>query len=260
MRFIWLASYPKCGNTWVRFLLYQYFHGEVRSSADIAREIPDIHYAEEVRPVMARAAKEGRDLLCKTHHPWTPRAPGRKYVYIIRHPRDVLVSVMNFHRLMSPTRPFGAMTEHQYVLAYLEKGRNPLNYDCVEGPYDQHWKSWLNQNATPGIVVRYDDLQKDALAELRRMVEFLGPTPCDEARAARAVELSTFERMRALEVKEKTSGVEGTVFHGARTKVREGMLFMNKGRSGRSLEGIAPGLDAACDARFRETLERFGWA
>jgi len=259
MRFIWLASYPKCGNTWTRFLLYQYFHGEVQTSADIAREIPDIHYAQEVQPAIARATRQGRDLLCKTHNIWSARMPGKRYIYIIRHPRDVLVSVMNFHRLMSPTRPFGAMTEHQYVLAYLEKRRNPLNYDCVEGPFDDHWKSWLNQKTTPGIVVRYDDLRDDALGQLRRMVECLG-APFDEERARRAVELSTFERMRALEVKEKTAGVEGTVFHGAKNKVRDGLLFMNKGKSGRTLDGIAPGLDAACDARFQETLERFRWA
>ena len=43
MSIIWLASYPKSGNTWLRFLLYNYLFGEVRRSGDIARRIPDIH-------------------------------------------------------------------------------------------------------------------------------------------------------------------------------------------------------------------------
>ena len=42
----WLASYPKSGNTWLRFLLYSYYYGSVTVSAQVAERIPDIHALE----------------------------------------------------------------------------------------------------------------------------------------------------------------------------------------------------------------------
>src|SRR5262245_8013849 len=234
MRLVWLASYPKCGNTWARFLLYQYFHGEAASSAQVASFIPDIHTLGEYQ---AAARMWPERLIVKTHNMWTPGTPGQCYVLIVRHPRDALASIMNFHRLMSPRTPFGALSEEEYVRAYIRVGRNPLTLEVAHGTIEEHWRSWLGQDRVPGIVVRYEDIRTDGVRELRRMVECMGET-FDEARGRRAVELSTFDRMRALEVREKTAGLPGTVFVGNPRKVREGVLFMNRGQSGRSLEKI----------------------
>ena len=257
MRLVWLASFPKSGNTWARFLLYQYLHGEATSSAQISREIPDVHAPGEFQRA---AATPGRTLLIgKTHFMYQPSVQGERFIYLVRHPRDVIQSVMNFVRLLSGTNPYRSLTDEQYVRMFIQAGRNPLNLQAEYGTIEQHWHSWLDQQRLPGLVVRYEDLKSDSLRELRRMVEWLGE-PFDEARARRAVELSSFDRMRAIEIREKTAGQEGTVFFGARQKVREGVLFMNKGQSGRSLDRIAKGLDALCDARFKETIEKFGYA
>ncbi len=256
MQLVWLASFPKSGNTWTRFLLYQYMHGEATSSDQIAKEIPDTHSPGEFQ---AAAARPGRPLLIvKTHFQYKPTIPGERFIYIVRHPRDVIQSVMNFVRLLGDDNPYRGLTDEQYVRMFIKAGRNPLNLQAQFGTIDEHWHSWFDQTRIPGIVVRYEDLKSNTLGELRRMVEWLGQ-PFDDARAARAVELSTFDRMRALEVREKVAGKEGTVFHGAKGKVREGQFFMNKGQSGRSLDRIAKGLDALCDERFRQTIERFGY-
>jgi len=257
MQLVWLASFPKSGNTWARFLLYQYLHGEASSSAQLAAEIPDVHAPGEFQRA---AAKPGRTrLIVKTHFMCVPTVQGERFIYLVRHPRDVLQSVMNFVRLLSDNTPYKNLSDEQYARMFIQAGRNPLNLQAEYGTIEQHWHSWLDQARLPGIVVRYEDLKADALGGLRRMLEWIGE-PVDESRARRAVELSGFDRMRALEVREKSAGKEGTVFFGARQKVREGVLFMNKGQSGRSLDRIAPGLDALCDARFKETLERFGYA
>src|SRR4051812_49396983 len=36
---VWIASYPKSGNTWVRFLLANYLAGPVSCSADVERAV-----------------------------------------------------------------------------------------------------------------------------------------------------------------------------------------------------------------------------
>ena len=40
---VWIASYPKSGNTWVRTLVASLIYGEIARSADLMQLIPDIH-------------------------------------------------------------------------------------------------------------------------------------------------------------------------------------------------------------------------
>lgn len=255
MRVTWLASYPKCGNTWARFLLYQYHHGEAASSAQISQVIPDFHVEGQ-----AQAAAAGRqDIIIKTHAQLTPRTRGERFIYIIRHPRDVLLSCMHYMRVQSVGKLNKNVPDEQYARLFLKLGGDPLYLQSQFGTVEEHWKSWLDQTRMPGILVRYEDMKADTPRELRRMIESTGET-YDEARGNRAVELSSFERLRALEVREKSAGTTGTVFYGSKQRLREGLLFMNKGQSNRSLESVAKGLDAECDAVFRATLERFGYA
>lgn len=254
MRVTWLASYPKCGNTWARFLIYQYLHGAAESSAQIAGEIPDLHVEGQVRALAGR-----EQATIKTHALWTPQTAGERFIYIVRHPRDVLLSCLHYMRVQSPGTLNKGTSDEQYVRLFLKLGGDPLYLQSRFGTIEEHWRSWLEQGSFPGIVVRYEDMKADAARELRRIVESTGGE-YDEARGRRAAELSSFDAMRALEVREKAAGVQNKVFFGAPQRVREGLLFMNKGQSGRSLERIARGLDAECDARFASTLERFGYA
>ena len=60
MEIVWLASYPKSGNTWLRFLLYCYLFGAPRDSAQILRKLPDIHVSGY------ELSGAGR-VYCKTH-------------------------------------------------------------------------------------------------------------------------------------------------------------------------------------------------
>lgn len=255
MRVTWLASYPKCGNTWARFLIYQYFHGEVGETGAISRFIPDQHVEGQV----AQAAAGRDSIIVKTHSMWTPQTRGERYIYVIRNPRDVLLSCAHYMRVQSPGKLNKNVPDEQYARLFLQLQGDPLYLKSRFGTVEQNWRSWLGQRAMPGIVVRYEDMKADAAGELRRMIESMGEE-FDEERGRRAVELSTFERMRALEVREKSAGVTGTVFYGSKQRLREGLLFMNKGQSNRSLESIARGLDAEFDAVFRTTLEKFGYA
>ncbi len=259
MRHVWLTSLPKSGNTWGRFLLYQYYYGEVTDSNELWKKIPDVHAPGQFKQAQALARNEGRDrLIAKTHQLYFPQMHVGNYIYLIRHPRDMILSLMKFYDLVAPKNMPKRLPDEQFIRLFIQRGHNPLNLTPEHGTVEQHWKSWLEQTKTPGIVVRYEDMKTEPLRELRRMVESLGDA-FDEEKGKKAVALSTFDRMRALEVKEKTAGKVSEVFVGEGTKVKEGLLFMNKGRSGQSLDTYAKGLNALCDAGFKTTLERFGY-
>lgn len=49
MKIIWLASYPRPGNTFLRFLLYHYFFGKLESSTELESKIPDLHKGFDIK-------------------------------------------------------------------------------------------------------------------------------------------------------------------------------------------------------------------
>jgi hypothetical protein len=251
MRVVWIASYPKSGNTWVRFLLHHYYWGEPANSLELNRRIPDLH-----RPAGRIDAATPR-LFVKTHFPLTEKLPflanTERAIYIKRHPKDVLLSGMNYARLENPGAPVGA----DYARAFIESGGDPSWIGMGFGTWAAHVESWTRTDRFPVLATSYEALKADTAGELRRILEFAGEAP-DERALARAVELSAFDRMRDIERKEKARGGE-SLFRGGRASLARNALFMHKGESGQSLAHVGEALDAAFDRAFGPDLARFGY-
>lgn len=248
MRVVWIASYPKSGNTWVRFLLHHYFWGEPANSLELNKRIPDLH-----RPA-GRIEATGDRLFVKTHFLLSEKLPylpmSDRAVYIRRHPKDVLLSGLNYARLESPSPPDGAA----YARAFIERGGDPSWIGMGFGAWAEHVESWTATDRFPVHVTSYEALKADAAAELRAVLEFVGE-PADEARLAEAVRLSDFARLREVERREKARGGE-SLFRGGRQSLARNAMFMNRGATGQSLAGIDPALDAEFDAAFGADVAR----
>ena len=251
MKVVWIASYPKSGNTWVRFLLHHYLWGEPRNSLDLNRRIPDLH-----RPA-GRIDTSSERLFVKTHFALTDTLPylamSDRAIVITRHPKDVLLSGLNYARLEQATQPDTAA----YARAFIDNGGDPAWIKMGFGTWAQHAESWTTTDRFPVLVTSYEALKTDTPRELRAMLEFVGEA-VDEAKVARAVELSDFGRMRDIERQEKARGRE-SLFRGGRESLAREAMFMNKGETGQSLAPIDPTLDAVFDAAFAEDMAKFGY-
>lgn len=255
MQIHWLASFPKSGNTWARFLLYQYFYGELTDTLHLGRRIPDVHAGD-----FERAETGTRTQLVKTHWGLGPGMPHVEHtagaIYLVRHPKDVMLSMLKYYRLREPKANW---TDEHFVRLYIRGGGDPGSVRNGFGSWEDNVMSWTSQRQFPLLLVKYEDLKVDAARELRRMVEFL-QEPVDEARIATAVQASTFDRMRALEASEKAAGHDGNVFLGGKAEMSRGLMFMNKGRTGQSLARIGPHLDREFDERFATAAWLMGYA
>ncbi len=244
MSIVWLASYPKSGNTWVRFLLYSVLHGPPARSLDIARKIPDIHRPLPLDP------PDGQRLIAKTHYACSPRHPKidrtERAVLITRDPRDVLFSALNYRRLSGMTEQ--QMSDEQYARRFIESGGDPGFASMGFGTWRSHAQSWRDQTDFPVHAVRYEELKADPGARLRDILAFLSIDAGGDAIDA-AVRASSFDSMRALEIREKNRGSK-TLFVGTEQARHAGTYFMNGGRTGQSLADIAPDLEAAFNAVF----------
>lgn len=92
MKIIELASYPKCGNTWLRHLLSKHFE------LNIHNDIPDFHQRhEETKDFIKEVEVEGKKFgFYKSHIPNIKSIKPDEIVVIYRHPLDVFLSSMNY--------------------------------------------------------------------------------------------------------------------------------------------------------------------
>jgi hypothetical protein len=181
-----VVSYPRSGNTWMRFLLGHIVRPgielDLKSIEDV---IPGIYVNSQRR--LSRLP-DPRTL--KSHEPFDPRY-GR-VIYIVRDPRRVVTSSYRLHRRYRRIPDGYPMS--LYVDRFVRGDINPY------GTWAEHVGSWTGaRGGTESFhLVRYEDVVRSAPDVLMELCDFLG---LDRSRDAveRAVELSSLERLQSLE-------------------------------------------------------------
>jgi hypothetical protein len=251
MKIIWLASYPRSGNTWLRFMLYNYMYGDVRESGDINKLIPGIHNHK------VDESREGTTL-AKTHFAWSDAHPHfdktAGFIYILRHPKDVLLSNLNYIELTDKTR----LDPEKFATRFIDKFGVPRWIKSGFGNWIEHFASWLQNQTLPHMVIRYESMLDAPHESLKQAVDFLNLEIIEE-KIAQAVESSSFETLQKMERREKKSQKSNVMFPGTKDQTDNGVNFMNKGKKGLSLKQINKNLDKLFDERFNEALHLTGY-
>lgn len=221
-RIIWLASYPKSGNTWVRTFLANYFLGrrkpvginELRrfTLSETRRDFYDRaaggRFTGEtfddsilLRPKVQRlvAAAKPEPHFVKTHSiidrvgPIPLIDPGvtAAAVYILRNPFDVVPSYAR-HTGLSLDASIEALANPKNVLA----SDNGI-FDVL-GRWDDHVASWVGAPGLAHIVLRYEDIHANPRKAFERLFAFL-KTPVNTAHLKRTIEATRFEKLKKQE-------------------------------------------------------------
>jgi len=259
MNITWIASYPKSGNTWLRFMIYTALFGPPKSSIDIARKIPDIHRQLPMDP------PEGGHLFAKTHLELTDNHPKldetTRAIHIVRNPRDVLLSALNYRKMAA--EGITQIPERVYAEQFIASRGDPDWKLQGHGDWASNARSWRTTTRFPVLQLQYETFKADPDTQLRRLLNFVEITHDDEL-IARVLKATNFDAMRAMEIREKhdKSKADQTkrLFVGSQRAATKGAYFMNAGRSNQSLDAISPGLDQKFDQAFAEALEEFGYA
>lgn len=183
---VFLVSYPRSGNTWTRFLIANLvFQGSPTTFENVEKRIPD--------PSVLRRrelARIDRPRIVKSHEYFDPRY--RRIIYIVRDPRDVAVS--NYYFQLKKRFIADGYPMDDYISLFVSTGIDTY------GSWGENVLSWL---ATRGrsrdfLLLKYEEMKSDPVRELSKIALFLGMDTTPEC-IARAVELSSAERMRNLE-------------------------------------------------------------
>lgn len=270
---VWLASYPKSGNTWTRIFLANYLMNPkepvpinevhrfgmgdsiAKTYTMVAQGAPadlnDVHTILRLRDKVLRGIiGNGADVnLVKTHNTRSP-AYGidlippqytRSAVYIVRNPMDMVLSYARHYGIDAAA-----------AVEAIGRSDNANATDAATvwqflGSWSEHVNSWTAKAPYPVCVLRYEDMLDTPQKAFGALVEHLG-VPLDAERLDKAIRFSSFDEVSRQEA-------EG----GFKENPGKSEKFFNKGQSGQWKEGLTEALADKMRADHRSTMKRFGY-
>ena len=176
------------------------------------------------------------------------------FIYILRHPKDILLSNLNYFRLVGNAQ----IDEEAFAKAFIENEGVPRWKSMGMGSWTEHARSWLTAPTVPHLLLHYEALLDNPHKNLRQVVDFLD-LGMDENKLKRAVHLSSFSKMKQLEHREKVRGKYSIVFSGTPEATKSGVHFMNKGEAGQKLDVVGDHVEQLFNRRFETILPEFGY-
>ena len=265
-KIVWLASYPKSGNTWVRAFLHNYIVNaqtpqSINSLADFSAAEsaaaffgPDAaglsnEQVQKLRPAVHEAlTRLHPDLVfAKTHNanlslhgtPLCTPEHTAGAVYIVRDPRDVALSYAAYARKSVDD-----------IIDFMASSKAATASDAMQifellSSWSEHALSWVG--AKKRMLVRYEDLLAEPERYFARIIRYLGTGEVDADRLTRAVAFSSFDALAGQEAAAGYRAAGGTE------------KFFRTGRAGQWREGLTPAQAKRIETAHGAVMQNFGY-
>lgn len=267
---IWLASYPKSGNTWLRAFLANLVanrtdpvplaelpsYGRLEADPDLYSQVAgqpstaldfDALCALRPRVHAAIAAAAPRTVFVKTHsmagvHNGVPLITPQGTagaICVVRNPLDVVIS-MSHHFAIDIDAAIAYLGEERTATENTE-----LFVSEFLGSWSAHVKSWADMEGPRILVARYEDLIEKPAKGFGRIAKLIG-VDNDRRRVERAIEHASFGALAAME--RRDGFIEVPI---------KGKRFFRSGRTNQWREILTREQVARVIERHREQMQRF---
>ena len=226
---IWLASYPKSGNTWVRSIVAALMYTEDGvfnfNLLKKIKQFPDKVYFKnftndfgnfhEVKKhwIVAQDLMnlDNKIKFLKTHHinckidnyNFTNKKNTLATIYIVRDPRNLVNSISNhYSKTLEESKEF--LFTPKLIGGY-KKNSDLIKDSSTDfiGTWNEHYKFWRNNNKD-FLLIKYEDLIKDARFELERIISFINnytEVKSNEEKNKNIIKTTNFKYLKNLEEK-----------------------------------------------------------
>jgi hypothetical protein len=269
---IWLASYPKSGNTWTRLFLANYLmnaqepvpinqaHRFAMGDAVVkmynrvaGREIDPQNLSLSLRlrdGVLRGIVANNADVnFVKTHNARVapekieliPDRYTRSAIYIIRNPLDMVLSY---------ARHYGITQEDAAnKICHPDNGNLPTETSVAQylSSWDMHVKSWMAYAPWKRLILRYEDLLDDPETHFAKVLDLVG-VPVDKERLQRAIRFCSFDELSRQE--EEQGFIE---------RPEQSEKFFGKGQKDQWKTDLDPALAEMIRSKMGETMKRYGY-
>lgn len=235
-----IISYPRSGNTWMRFLLANLLLEEKEIDFNNVEEIiVDIYKSSDLEIVR----KKYDYRIFKSHSFFRPKFSKGKVVYLVRDVRDVAISYFYYSK-----KTGGGFSDFDSFLTDFLEGELG-NF----GNWAENVGSWLGakEGDEDFLLVKYEDMLEDTEGEVRRVSRFLG-LESSTKQIKEAVQDSKFDSMKEKEQKNKKSAPEFR-------NTSEDIDFVRKGKTNQWKSFFSDQHIESIDNSFGHLLEKLGY-
>ncbi len=274
---IWIASYPKSGNTWVRSLLSAYLYSnDGIFNFDLLKKInqfPSKQYLKfflkdfkDIKKVSDYwiAAQDrinlfnDKPIFLKTHsalctlenNSFTNKNNTKAVIYVVRDPRNLITS-LSHHYSMNMEKTYIFIINKQQMTMVSEWGKDDFGIASVLGNWSTHYKSWKNIKFAPTLVVKYEDLLNNTNNTFKSILNFLSrlmDIKIDEKKIINTVNSCSFEK---LVEKEKNEGFDEAV------NSKKKFFYLGKKNNWQNL--LNPEMEQKTREAFQKEMKELGY-
>lgn len=273
---VWLASYPKSGNTWFRVFLSNLFSDSpqavhinnlnltsISSNRGLIDSYLGIHSAEldaeevdNLRPqVYQKLSQESEgETYIKTHEAWTKNSKGIPIfpeeitlgvIYIIRNPLDVAISY-SFHNNESIDSTISVLNDEVSALCE-RKDRISIQTRQKLNSWSGHVSSWIEESKLPVHVIRYEDMLHDPGNAFKGAIDFL-KLEYGEPEIVSAIINSSFDTLRMMEDND-----------GFKERAINSRVFFREGKSNQWESVLSEAQINEVISHHRSIMKKFGY-
>jgi len=182
-----IASYPRSGNTWLRFVLFDILvSGQSSGFDEVNHIIPDVGLHQPAIPLLPGAGR-----LIKTHEPFQKEY--RKAIYLVRDARDVVLSEFAYQKALG-----WIPDDFETFLQQFVRGEvNPFT------AWHEHVPDWIDSKLaqTPNfLLIKFEEMRRNTEQTVVQVLDFLG-VEVDRQVVVAAIANNTLKKMQEKEQK-----------------------------------------------------------
>ena len=226
---IWLSSYPKNGNTWLRALISAYYYSDDGfflgdqnlqniQQFPVKKNLEGFNFdprkpGDSARywiPAQEKLNMDKKVKFLKTHsalvklgqNDFTNKKNTLGCIYIVRDPRNVIDS-MSRHFQIDHNKALSVMQDENNFTYDFKKTDDYSDYQFISS-WEKNYQSWKNNRLIPIKFLKYEDLLKETFFVFKEVVEFIdklinNKKGFNREKAKNAVKSTSFENLKKIE-------------------------------------------------------------
>ena len=277
---IWIASFPKSGNTWVRSMISSLIYTDTgvfnfeiikkiqqfpnkKHFENLTEEYQNIHELKKFWiTAQDKINLDKKIKFFKTHHinckigenSFTNDNNTLGTIYIVRDPRSLVESFSNFYN-KDKSLAIHNITSKGFVsgASYIKNKQN--NVFTIIGSWNDHYNSWSKTSANL-LLIKYEDLLSDPFKELNRIIIFLKKFMTfmyDDYKIQNIISSTSFERMQKME------NDEGFFEMPFKESDQDKVKFFNKGKKNDWRKYLDKNESDIIENKFEKEMKELGY-
>ena len=280
---IWLASYPKSGNTYVRAFLSAYYFSEngqfdFSQISNIEQFPHEKFFKQKVNsiseasklwvPIQKEINKDKKIRFFKTHsflgnyegNEFTSPETTLGAVYIVRDPRNVLTSLKN-HYSFDNDKALKMITDKTRSLMSNNGSYASLTFISS---WSENYLSWFRNNQFRRLFVKYEDLITNKYETFRDIIVFTNTLMnrvegVDKSKLQKAIETTNFDVLKKKEISETFDGSQSSFKSWRKFHSENKNLFFNLGPENNWKKVLETKISDKIEISFEKEMKKLGY-